>query len=548
LLCGRNFLSFGLVAVIAAAAFLGFSVDPDYIAYGSEDLSISLMVLFCVIYLRSPHPGSRSFAVLGLIATCLPFAKLQSVLLSLLLHGICLLKIAVLAKYGQVSYRILASYILGSLTPILLLVVPPFLVGEQAAVLDGYFFLGANYGGERTLRLFLALLPFIFIMIILSMIIFFGRCSKKSVRWDFLLLSICLWPVIFMTIWLPGRLFHHYRLYAFFGLPLAVVILQRALPLSNERLDCWLRWASPFVARGLVTGALAVLIFPARSDRIANRTLDQSFRKDDGAQARQLYDWAGVTSRDSLLMWGWMPELTAYAGLKPADRAAHSEYLIRPNPARDYLRGRLLRDYADRIPPALVVDTVRSGFFFANDPSFDPRSSALKSFPALHAVIQSDYEKLPGRVECPAVYLRRDLQAKLRGSEVSLTSSDRELVDGSMTERCGDWWAPSSVVNPVAVLNPVRTEPISELWILASRGGTDRNRGTTQVEVTFTDVTSHKETVASFLYDYPRWTVIQNPSTAPISEVSVTSVRYVGDGPALSEIKAFRTVPTASDR
>ena len=41
------------------------------------------------------------------------------------------------------------------------------------------------------------------------------------------------------------------------------------------------------------------------------------------------------------------------------------------------------------------------------------------------------------------------------------------------------------------------------------------------------------------LHNYPVWTVVKLPDSAPIAKIEIESVEYVGRGPALAQIKAF---------
>ena len=88
-------LSPATAAVLTTAAALTLAVNPDFIHYSSELVSLALIVLFCVVYVRLPieAPAGPRLALCGLIATCLPFAKLQSAPFFLLFHALCLARL-----------------------------------------------------------------------------------------------------------------------------------------------------------------------------------------------------------------------------------------------------------------------------------------------------------------------------------------------------------------------------------------------------------------------------------------------------------------------
>ena len=117
--------------------------------------------------------------------------------------------------------------------------------------------------------------------------------------------------------------------------------------------------------------------------------------------------------------------------------------------------------------------------------------------------------------------MRTDLAAELRAADIPLTTSSRELVDSA-------------------------PEPIQEIWVLASRGGPGRQRGSTRIalDLQTADGVRHIDVA---LFGYPGWTVIPVDNVAPVISFKVTSTESVGAGPALNEIKAFRTRRSAAE-
>jgi hypothetical protein len=372
--------------------------------------------------------------------------------------------------------------------------------------------------------------------------------NKGQVRFDLLLLALAMWPVTLLTLWLPGRYFFHYQLYAIFCLPLSVIIAQYALPdLPSTTLSA---------TRKAVVSALVVLAVAPfsmgwwRTLRLAHE--DAAYKPSAPAgEPRAFLDWMSPASNDTVFQWGWEPGLTAYSEMRSADRAAIAEYLIRPNSIRDYLRARLLRDF-DRNSPTIVMDTVRDGYFFSNlgpdvkynldshVPDADPERMNLRTFPELYTFVTKNYREIAGDDNrCAALYVRGDMASKIQSAEIPLQSSAPALTSSWGTERCHDWWEPSPN-DAVAEIRVDPAQPVGELWILTSRGGLAQDRGTTRVRITYLAVSGQSKDQVIGLYDYPAWTVVNPAVTEPLSKISIQSVSFVGDGPALAAVKAFR--------
>ena len=537
-------LSAGTAALLATAVALTLAGNPDFIHYSSELVSLALIVLFCVVYVRLPieAPAGLGLALCGLIASCLPFAKLQSAPFFMLFHALCLARLVMDIRARRGVRAELLLYIFASSLPVLVLVAPLFAVGEQDAFLTGYLGLGAGYAAARTLRIFPDLMRLVILMgglTVFLLVRYSDSVQRRRCRDDLLLLGLTLWPTTLLTMWLPGRYFPHYELYGLVCLPLAVIVLQYGLPPKQYS---WPSATWQTVALFAVALAASVPIHHNLAATLEQARMYAAFAP-KGADLRPLFAWTGATADDALLMWGWEPELTAYAGLRSADRASIGEYLIRPNNGRTYFRDRLLKDLP-RTNPAIVIDAAREGYFFNNDPNYKPEAATLQSFPELYATVSEDYEQVAGDERCAAIYLRRDKAAALRAAEIPLQSSAPVLVTSAGTEKCGDWWAPEPP-NATAELTVAPAQPLAELWILASGGGAGDylvwiNHGTTQARIRFISASGAQSEKVVRLHHYPDWTVVAPPDGGPIARIEIESLDFVGKGPAIAAVKAFR--------
>jgi len=531
----------GPAAVAFLAAYIGFSNANDLIHYSSELLSIALIAGFGLLYVDLPRQANWRWLLCGLIATSLPFAKLQSAVFCILFHAACIAALGWRAYTRQSWLRPFMAYLLGAALPVIVLVLPAFLVGEQKAFLDGYLGLSENTG-ERTFAVFEMVAPFLAVMVGLWIAVLAVRLRRLGSveRWDLFVLSIAIWPTAFLTVWFPGRPFLHYAFYLLIALPLSVVLLERSLrSTSGEQVIINRR-----LALSAATISVAWLASTSKTPltlAYASARQDAAFRlfSSDGVVSRPLLAWTGASNGDRMLMWGWEPRLTAFADLPSADRAAHAEFLIRPNRERSYFRERLLRDIA-LVPPAIVVDAIRPGNFFGNFPGYKSENFHIDEFPELKKIVDTGYVQFAGDNERTTFYLRNELAAGLRASEIPLKTSDARLIDNYVTERPADggWvdFDPSTFIE----FDLGAPEGVQEIWVLSSRGGYYRERGTTRIalDIQTADGVSRKDVA---LFNYPSWTVIPVDASAPVISFKITSLEHVGGGPALNEIKAFRT-------
>ena len=543
------------LAAIVTTLFFALTLRDEYIHYASEDFSVLLMTIFALLFasLRANPRSAARWLMCGLVASCLPLAKLQSSILCLLFHFACLARLGVDLKRRRAGWPPVVAYVLGSVVPVAALVAPLFLVGEQDAILKGYLGLGVDYVGRRSLNVLAGIWPYLAFMAGLAALALLRlrRIAERSkADWGLVAVGIALWPVCLLTSWFPGPAFAHYQIFTLIGLPLGIALVELGLAPATRPM---FRLDRPLIAASVAVVILVVCWPMVRTWRwTAGRMIEteQAFAQwDPDGRARSLFDWAGVTPADRLLMWGWEPQLTAYAGLKSADRSAGGYYLASAVPKRDYYRARLWRDLQTQ-NPAIVMDTVRPGYFFFHNfapldhwPSMD---EALDTFPELNAWVQARYERIDRSPNCAALYLRHDLAEAWRKAEIVLHSTAAPLVDGSITDSCQDWWTGSGP----AALTLDRPEAVRELWVLPSWGGEvpsnsgHRAAGTTRVRVSFIGTDGKRTEQLVPLFDYPKWTVVPGPESE-VARIEVESLEHVGAGPALSEVKAFRTTSAA---
>jgi hypothetical protein len=538
-----------VLGLVGGVLYLSFCAADDFVHYNSESLPCFLICSYCALFARNrDHGGSGlTWAVAGFCASCLPIAKLQAVPFCLLFHLMSALALLPDALRRGGKWRFVTTYVIGAAIPVIAFVIPPFLVGEGDAITIGYLGLGAAFLGERGLSIIapvLLITGFFVFLLGLALAPLASRWPRRSVRWETLFLGLALWPTAFIAIWLPGRTHWHYVVFAVYCMVFSVVLAQRAITIARDESRF-----SVFATKLAVLALAMILpfsVFPmAWISRVENAwNIQQYLPPEPNASSRSLLAWTGVKSRDRFLVWGWEPQLILYADLKSFDRASEAEYLIRPNPGRQYFRDRLMRELS-RARPELILDAMYPGYFLWGSPLLYGEDGGLSSFPALNAIVRSEYELVAGGRTCAALFLRNDLVNAWKSHEIPLLGSEAALVDGCSTEDASDWWSPEDP-HATAILRPRQPETIGELWIMSSNGGFADQRGTTQATVRLIAQSGEVSAFSPRLHAYPEWTVVPVNGAKPIARIEVESIRWVGLGPALSEIRAFR--PTSVTR
>ena len=243
-------------------------------------------------------------------------------------------------------------------------------------------------------------------------------------------------------------------------------------------------------------------------------------------------------------MWGWEPELTAYAGLRSADRASIGEYLIRPNNGRAYFRDRLLKDLP-RTNPAIVIDAAREGYFFNNDPNYKPEAATLQSFPELYSIVSQRLRAgrrgralrgdLPAARQGRCVARRRNPVAKFAAGAGHKRGDRkmRRLVGAGIAKRDGRADRRARPAGRGTMDPRVRRVEQAIIWSGSTAGRPRRGSGS------FLRAEAQSEKVVR-LHDYPDWTVVAPPDSGPIARIEIESLDFVGKGPAIAAVKAFR--------
>ena len=410
-------------------AFLSFNAVWEYVQYSSEQPSFCLLAVAAWLFAEATQDDLtgparlRRLVAAGLCLGCLPFAKLQSVVLGLTLGGIGLLSLTRLTTVPRAGRWRAALTLMGAAAaPALVLAVWVTLYGQWAQAYMAYFKANLIYvdlqveDSWQLLRTFytrfvvenFAFKPFFDGTVGLAAAgLVLGGWSRSTLRpaliaaW--VMVAVGCWTVVF-----PGHVFWHYLHFLVLplawlgGLSLAAALrwFGQVLPPSGSAAARWL----------LVAAVLGLIVTPLAQPSHAN---DEVLGHLVEGQAHSVHP---VSARlqalaqpgETLVVWGWSPQIYTESGLAQGTREGHTQFLIAPGPLNRFYRDRLLWDLRKR-QPAFFVDAIAEGAFIYDQPQL----FGHQIFPELAAYVAAHYHEV-ANLQGYRIYVRNQRAPRRR--------------------------------------------------------------------------------------------------------------------------------------
>ncbi len=404
------------ILVLPLATFYALTSSAEIVRYSGEQsaqlyFSIALWLLVTAL---APPPGSISRVRLllgGFFLGVLPFAKLQSAPLGVVLGGAVL--VALLVQPGRpVGERVrqaawLVSGVLLSAGLTLAVVVAG---GSWFHFYKSYLVTGLAYTGLRVYANadFLSwvwqlakeapgLAPFFgtaAAAIVLTLPLL-PRLTTGARLWQWV--GGCMLLGAALVVWAPGRAFSHYLMFLIVPLGFLLAVLYGGLLDRPNQ--------SRLAQRGWVLFFLGLTVVPQVYARYGYGAPPQygslrASRQETGAVVRFLQPL--IRPGDSLTVWGWACHYHVDTQLPQGTREAHMERQIVVGPEQAYFRTRFLENLAQE-RPAFFIDAVgKSAFRYTDRNVF-----AHDRWSALQVVVNSHYRQI-GEQENVRIYLRLD--------------------------------------------------------------------------------------------------------------------------------------------
>lgn len=392
------------LALMPTVFFYAFALDYNSTHYSSETLPVLLLAIMVWLLCRAWVTGKFSNASLflnGLLAGCIPFAKLQASPLAAFLWAAGLGLI--IFPHRQNCRRKLGLMCLGTvLFPALLLGVV-WICGAGNDFWKSYILAPAAYtheglGTKMRALWFLFTFPkdfrsyFVSALAVGILLTAAWSYAKEAKLGRKLLVPLSaifgLGVTAVFCVAVAGKGFGHYLLLlipaqsVFFGLAFSAGKTLLAAPEAAEPhlFPKPIHWflAGFALVISLQIGKAPVYFNTVRSFLAHQKPERKSF------VARRILQ--AVRPGDSMSVWGWMPAYYVETGLMPATRDAIGHFIIEPGPYRHYYDRRYLNDFKQS-RPAIFVDAMADGVFVPPWATLTPH----EFFPDLNRFIEDNY-------------------------------------------------------------------------------------------------------------------------------------------------------------
>lgn len=423
-LAARRFFSSAAsrLAVLPGLLFWGSSTFYDIIQYTSEQVPVLLLATAHVlgayaVTTATPLRRHLSLALAGAALGLMPYAKLQGVMLALLV-GVVLVAVFVYrglkapAGEGWRRFQSLGWLIGGALAPsvgcaVALTCFQSWDVFLQAYLKSNLIYAGAkHYSWAAMINQwadFMSCIPayteFFYGVVFAAVLAAIPAFFRPRAFWAPLLLCLLWAGLSFFTVIYPGRYYHHYLNFL-----VAPSVLLLACTLHHAQATFALRWRP--LGHLMLVLVPGVALWPSvRFHREGNDPLVAAYPQNKShprsAVAERILQEA--RPEDRLTVWGWGPAYHVQTQLPQGTREAHTQLMIEDGPLHDYYIQRFVDDFI-RAKPRWFVDAVGGDNFAYKDK--DRHWAVHERYPDVAAEIKAHYTFV-AEMEGSRIYRRK---------------------------------------------------------------------------------------------------------------------------------------------
>jgi hypothetical protein len=389
----------GACAAICYVVVEALTRSPDFLHTSGEVLPNALLALAlwasASVYARRDGPRTVTMPILaGLTIGASAFAKLQSLPSAALVGAACLTLLVV--RRNVVPIRAFLGAVL---------FVPVLLIGAAAVggslndfywsyIISNIVYTGA-YGGGNEIH-FLTTGPARYelflhgMLALLTIVIVWCVLRRRPIRLVAAVPLIFTGALVLATGYEAAASHHEFNHYLVLMIPAESLFVGAIAALAVT--------STGTITSAYATGTTAMLLLVAvtivlpagwrafqHQPDILIRDMVQNTAPMDDPMTVAIRGLVHPKTRISV--WGWNPNIYVRTETTMATRDATTYFQLIKSPVSTYYRQRYLRDFKSN-PPILVIDDVRPHAFA---PAADPATESIETFPALAAIIRSNY-------------------------------------------------------------------------------------------------------------------------------------------------------------
>ena len=382
------------LAVLPGVLFFATAYDNDFVHYSSEHVSLAVIAIAAFWLMRASRTvaeDQRALVIGAFVAGLLPWAKMQTAPLALVLAGVGLYRVfadsrrSSAEKWRSAGYGILALGAPSVIGVLVVLVTGQFEHFFQNYVLQNVVYAGGGTtlqatvqglatGSERT-----AVYP-VFLgttLAVITLALAALAMTRQSPGW-FAVSSALVAATAIVCVLAPKRPFTHYLL-------LSIVPVTWWSGACVSEVWANVRWRRTFGFALLgISAVLPVVVRAMRPVPESFGRLEASWRRPWSVTANVIRTYA--KPGESLGVWGWRPNVYVETGLRQATRDPHTVWVITNSTRRPYYRNRYLDDLR-RNQPMFFVDSVGPGAMVYQNRA----SEGHEIFPELAEYIQQNF-------------------------------------------------------------------------------------------------------------------------------------------------------------
>ena len=261
-----------------------------------------------------------------------------------------------------------------------------------------------------------------------------------------------------------------------------------------------------------------------------------NFKKDNiNFQNPKILDFLKLNKNESIIVWGWKPELYILSNFSPASRDTVNQKQIDYKSNRNYFRKRFISDFIKN-DPSLLVDYVKPNSYM-----FTSENQNVKNFPELIKILNNDFNKINLVTNnCPDLYLKMTKQKYLiKNLNYSFQDINKELNklnDLGIDEEICDTKVLFDNTHPDKISIKIDKKKIEEIMILASK----KNKNKAEIKLTINFVDQRSENYKIILKKYPFWSKLKINDSNHISSIDFDITNLKKNFFGINELKIFK--------